>query len=268
MRNRFFSLLTAFLAIPLCFSLFLSSVPAIAETSNETTVSSEEGSADEEETPLPDPVNEEDMTSEMVEDGWVVIDSQAYPPETIGLNAQEMDQAVYDYYANSDVMPVTFHVNVPGDLNLPIYLYYTDDASYQEYYIDLYPSAGYSKTILMPVGFYYLTGGGPESDVMSHFFVESPKNFAVVKDQRNNVAVTLGNYRNAATQIVEGNQDTDQEETIDVTTETIEEGKEEESAQAKQQTPWYRYAIAAFVLLGISAASLLAYIKIIRYERD
>ena len=76
-------------------------------------------------------------------------------------------------------------------INTPVILYFVNADTYQEYYIDLYPSNNYSRTVRVAPGNYYFTGGGPENDYMSLFQVVDPDYFMVEYNTATAVNVTI-----------------------------------------------------------------------------
>ena len=174
------------------------SVTKVEEAEADENEEAEDGSEDEEiedgaeESESLEPVPEDEVTDEMLEEGWVILsDGYAYPPEYFeGSDAGAVASTVADF--NDDTTyNVTFSASVPDGITETVMIYFMDISNYREYGIELYYTAGYATTVKMPAGTYYFTGGGPVSDYYSVYSVSDPDYFTVEESAVNSVELTI-----------------------------------------------------------------------------
>lgn len=114
----------------------------------------------------------DELTPQMQEAGWVLVNGAAYPPEEMMGEAGE-GAVTETEVTESNVGYLTISVQTDGDItgNCYVEVAKTDDG-YKLYSFMLYQVNGYSTSAQeLPVGHYEVAGGGLEGDVTSMYKV-------------------------------------------------------------------------------------------------
>jgi len=233
-------------------AVFVTSAPVFAQDTNSTAVAEEQlpAATDTEHEEVAMPHRAEALTEEEEAAGWYLTGGYAYPPESYlgqtGSGAVTSTALAQDA-EYSDLSTVTFRADVQNGISEPIILYFTNAATYREYYVELYASNSYETSVAMPAGSYYFTGGGPENDAMGVFEVITPKSFIVKYRQSLLVEPVIRSNGNIVQTIAGVSDEETSNELIASDPLFADQTKEPEN---EEETPWQKYL---FISLGLFA---------------
>ena len=214
-----------------------------------------EGTEAESEGTVRNPVRQDALTHEQIDEGWQLIGGYAFPPEALAGDAGIVTGGTGSFSNETALSNVTIDLELPVGQTEPFVLYFTNADTLQEYYVTLYASNDYQDIFKIPAGAYYFSCGGPENDYMSLYQVVSPESFVVEPG----VDLYL-------TPVVTSRSDTlisaDEEESSQETEQASEpETTVDEAEDTREGTPWQVYLVIGLVLLAAAAGISIAALK-------
>ena len=215
-----------------------------------------EGSSEEETTSsVRNPVRQDALTQEQIDEGWQLIGGYAFPPEALEGDAGIAAGGTGSFSNEDSLSNVTIDLELPVGQTEPFVLYFTNADTLQEYYVTLYASNDYQDIFKIPAGAYYFTGGGPENDYMSLYQVVSPESFVVEPG----VDLYLHPVVTSRSEVLlAGSQQ--ETETAEPETETAVE-VETEVEEDDGGVPWQAYLAGAAALLALAGIISYAALK-------
>ena len=201
------------------------------------------------------PVRQDALTQEQIDEGWQLIGGYAFPPEALAGDAGITTGGTGSFSNETALSNVTIDLELPVGQTEPFVLYFTNVDTLQEYYVTLYASNDYEDIFKIPAGAYYFSGGGPENDYMPLYQVVSPESFVVEPgvDLYLTPVVTSRSDSLLSADEGESSQETEQAEESKPSTD------EEEGTQ--ESDPWQVYLVIGLALLAVAAGISIAALK-------
>ena len=208
------------------------------------------------------PYRTNELTKEQEDEGWVLFGGYAYPPEAAGGQSGETVEKKMGISERDVLTRVIFRADVQAGITEPVIVYFANAATYREYYVELYASAGYETAVNMVPGTYYFTHGGPENDMMDVFSIVSPDTFTV--QYRDDLIVRpVIRSRGNIVQVISGVEtESNEPETLEVP-ESVSAKPEEKT----DDTPWQVYLMWSAIMFGL-AGVIIAIWYVRRRIRD
>lgn len=230
-------------------------VPVHAAEIQET----EESQETESEGTVRNPVRQDALTQEQIDEGWQLIGGYAFPPEALAGDAGIVTGGTGSFSNETALSNVTIDLELPVGQTEPFVLYFTNADTLQEYYVTLYASNDYEDIFKIPAGAYYFSSGGPENDYMSLYQVVSPESFVVEPG----VDLYL---KPVVTSRSESLLSADDEEAPQETEAAMENETSVNEENTQEGTPWQVYLVIGFTLLAVAAGISIAALKYAKWK--